>query len=699
MSPVLLGIVCALGVMAFGWISHSALLPARPQNENTFYNLLTQGFRAGQLNVITQAPPELARMANPYIPASFAPYSTAVYDLSYYHGKLYLYWGITPVVVLFWPYTALTGDYLSDADAITIFLSLGFLIAIVMINTIHRRYFPEAPAWLALICILIFGICLATQEMEWQFSAVYQVALSSGFAFTMASLAAIGQAMHRSKRQILWLLLASAAFGLALESRPSLLFGGIILLIPVIQVWRADGRSSPMRTVTTLAAAAVPLTLVIFGMLLYNQMRFNSPFEFGVRYQLNPDQLGPVHRFGLRYFFFNFYFYFFEPLRWAWHFPFVQTIPDVTFPSGYSPIGKSFGGILLAFPLVWLALAAPLAWRGQLSESATTLHWLVIALFLLFVAETLTICLFADSFPRYAMDFLPALLLLSVIGIFALEGKFRNSLSRRTVRMGWSLLLIASVALSLFGGIAALADVYGFGASVMVSQGEAGNAIPYFQKALALNPSSAQLHFALGSAYHQTGWDEQAVAEFEKALEIDPALPQAGLMRENVADYFFDTGQWSEAIPKYEKAIEISPRNGALYYNLGRALFKTGRVGEAIPQLKQALDHQPSLAADGNLTDNNDMAWLLATSPDLGQRNGPLAVKLAEGVCKKTDYRETATVGTLAAAYAEAGQFDNAISTAQKAIVLARQNNQQELLQNNQVLLALYLKHQPYHAR
>jgi Flp pilus assembly protein TadD len=693
-----LGIVCGLAILVFGWISHSALLPARPQSETTFYNLLVQGFRAGQLDVITRPPPGLAQMANPYIPASFAPYSAEVYDLSYYHGKLYLFWGITPALVLFWPYTALTGDYLSDADAITVFLSSGFLMAVAMLTAIRRRYFPDAPARLALVSILIFGFCLATQEMEWQFSGVYQVALSSAFAFTMASLAAVWQALHHPKRQIFWLLLGSLAFGLAIGSRPSLLLGAIILLIPVVRVWRADAGGAPRGTVSLLAAAVVPLILILLGLMLYNQLRFDSPFEFGMHYQLNPDRLGPVHRFGPQYLLFNVYYYFLEPMRWAWHFPFLQTIPDVTLPSGYSPVGKSYGGILLILPLVWLALAAPLAWRDRPSGQTTSLRWFVAAIFLLFITGTMAICLFADSFARYTLDFLPALALLSLVGVFALEFHFQNSRFRHSVRAGWSLLLAASVALSLFAGIAALVDVFGFGATVMVNQGKPENAIPYFQKALALEPGSAQLHFALGSAYHQAGSDDQAVTEFEKALELDPALPQAGRIRENMADYFFGTGQLNEAILQYQKAMEIDPGNAVVQYNLGRALYKTGRVEEAIPHLKKALEHRPSLAANENAADNNDMAWSLATSSEPGRRDGPLAVKLAEGACQNTGGQVTVIVGTLAAAYAEAGKFDEAISTAQKAIALATQNNQPDLLRNNQELLALYLNHQPYHA-
>jgi hypothetical protein len=94
---------------------------------------------------------------------------------------------------------------------------------------------------------------------------------------------------------------------------------------------------------------------------------------------------------------------------------------------------------------------------------------------------------------------------------------------------------------------------------------------------------------------------------------------------------------------------------------------------------------------------NNNRAWALATNPDAAKRNGPLAVKLAQDACQRTQYKETMLVGTLAAAYAEAGRFDDAIRTAQQACQLAAKNGETNLLQNNQALLTLYQNHQPYH--
>jgi hypothetical protein len=93
----------------------------------------------------------------------------------------------------------------------------------------------------------------------------------------------------------------------------------------------------------------------------------------------------------------------------------------------------------------------------------------------------------------------------------------------------------------------------------------------------------------------------------------------------------------------------------------------------------------------------NNLAWLLATCPQASVRNGPEAVQLAEKACQLTRYQTTALVGTLAAAYAEAGRFDDAIATAQKACALAAKTGDQARLQKNRELLELYQQHLPYH--
>jgi 4-amino-4-deoxy-L-arabinose transferase-like glycosyltransferase len=92
----------------------------------------------------------------------------------------------------------------------------------------------------------------------------------------------------------------------------------------------------------------------------------------------------------------------------------------------------------------------------------------------------------------------------------------------------------------------------------------------------------------------------------------------------------------------------------------------------------------------------NNLAWRLATSPDAKVRDGSQAVQLAERACEQTHYQKTIYLGTLAAACAEAGRFEDAMAAAQKAIALAQENGEQELVRKNQELLELYRRHEAY---
>ena len=123
-------------------------------------------------------------------------------------------------------------------------------------------------------------------------SDVYEVAISCGYMLTMLALAAIWCALHEPERRGRWLAAASLAYGLAVGARPSLLFGAVILLVPVAQAWRE--RRNRLAGVAVLMAATGPILLIGLGLMLYNALRFDNPFEFGLHYQLDSGPAGHV---------------------------------------------------------------------------------------------------------------------------------------------------------------------------------------------------------------------------------------------------------------------------------------------------------------------------------------------------------------------------------------------------------------------
>ena len=128
-----------------------------------------------------------------------------------------------------------------------------------------------------------------------------------------------------------------------------------------------------------------------------------------------------------------------------------------------------------------------------------------------------------------------------------------------------------------------------------------------------------------------------------------------------------------EGIEQFQKALETRPDFAEAHNNLGNALLQKGLVDEAITHFQKALEIRPDFA---DVRDNLDnAAWLLATSPEASLRNGPKALALARQLDRLSGGNNPALLDTLAAAYAESGQFSEAVDAAQRALALARSQN------------------------
>ena len=439
-------------------------------------------------------------------------------DLSYYKGKLYLYWGVAPALILFWPFVALTGHYLFQSIAVTIFCAIGFLASVGLLRALWHRYFADVSIWVVAASALALGLATGLPVILSR-SQVYEVPASCGYMLTMLALAAIWKALHHPSQRGWWLAAASLAYGLAVGARPPLLFGAVILLVPVTQAWRERRQAWPM-----LVAATVPITLIGLGLMLYNTRRFDSPSEFGLRYQLIA-----FHRqqsFSLRYLWFNFRVYFLQPARWSSRFPFVHDIAAPPSPAGYGSLQTPFG-VLTNIPLVWLALAVPLAWRGRSGQTGI-LRWFVTAVALLFGICAVTLGCYLYASWRYEVDFLPALLLLAVVGILGLERALADwPRWRHAVRWGWSLLLVFSAAFNLLASVKYYAESHYEVGSVLLGEGRIQEAVEQYEQALRIKPDYGEPHNDLGVALIRLGRVEEGIEHLEQALRLNPDYAEA----------------------------------------------------------------------------------------------------------------------------------------------------------------------------
>jgi tetratricopeptide (TPR) repeat protein len=592
---IIYGLVCALVVGIFAWSAEPGeleLISSRAQD--AYYNLLVQGFQSGQLNVKRDPAPDLGTLSNPYDPAANTSYVWDVhhlaYEMSYYKGKLYLYFGVTPALVLFWPYEILTRHYLDHRTAVVIFFAVGFLIAAGLLHTIWRRYFPETRVWVAVAGLLAVGLASGILAM---LSAcdVYEVAKSCAFAFTMLALGAIWRALGETKHPVLWLTLASLAYGLAVGARPSLLFGAIILLVPVTRAWQEAAADSRRRAALLFLAAIVPITLIGCGLMVYNYLRFGSASEFGWHYQLTSFQNHGAKQFSLGYLWFNFRFYFLQPMGWTGQFPFLKPLQEPPFPTGYYGIESSYGGIFLDYPIAWLALAAPLAWKGRAGEDVSALRWFAVAIFLFLLASVLTLCLFFASGSGYLSDFLPALMFLAALGIFGFERSLKHlPVWRWIVRCGWSVLLFFSLVFNVLASAEAHAISCYLSGDFLISEGRLDAAEALFKKTLAIWPEYAGAYCGLGSVYLQRGKIPEAIEQYQNALKFDPALYEALI---NLSYCYLKTDRLNDAIVQYQKVIEIKPDMPQARNNYAVCLLRVGRTDDAIAQYEKAVELKP----------------------------------------------------------------------------------------------------------
>ena len=225
--------------------------------------------------------------------------------------------------------------------------------------------------------------------------------------------------------------------------------------------------------------------------------------------------------------------------------------------------------------------------------------------------------------------------------------------------------------------------------NALLQKGNVDEAIIHYQKALQIKPDLAEAHYNLGNALIKKGNMDEAIVHYQKALQIKSDYAEAHI---NLGNALNIKGSVDEAIVHFQKALQIKPDYAEAHINLGNALNKKGSVDEAIVHYQKALQIKP----DSSDVLNN-LAWLLATCPDAHIRDGVQAVKYAGRACELTHYGVTSFVSTLAAAYAEAGRFDDAMAAAEKACTLASAAGEQGLLKRNQELLVLYRAHQPYH--
>lgn len=402
--PQLLLFWCAvlLGAIYYAWTPAAFRQPLLTPTATDLYHEMADALLDGRLSLHRAPEPGLLALPDPYDPATNEPYRLD--DLSLHDGRYYLYHSLVPAIVLFAPVKALTGHHLSQVGAVALFAAGAWAGALALLCTLRARHAPRAP-FASFAVGLLAGLLAPGAHAVLRVGTLNHVPIAAAWCFGLLGLACWARGDAASGPRLRHLALAGACLGLAVASRPNLVFAAAAALatgLVALTLARRDGR---VALAGRALACLAPFGLIIAALLALNYARFGAPFEFGARLMLGAwDQrtlpalaatsLGP-----------NLHHYLFALGRYQF-----------TFPQVVAPTWTSLGLVWHA-PFVLLALAAALRprWRNPAWIVGPALTFGAVSfLTLLLVPSGDTASAPSSANSRYLLDFQPYLLVAAV---------------------------------------------------------------------------------------------------------------------------------------------------------------------------------------------------------------------------------------------------------------------------------------------
>lgn len=533
-----------------------------PEPRDVAYNLLARGLLSGHLSIDKPAPEALARLADPYDPEANRTLREdpgyRLHDLTYRRGKLYLYFGAAPAVLVFIPWHLLTGGWLPHWGAVVLLCSLGLAVNVGLLGSVRRRAFPAAPGWVVPLLVLVLGLgsylpLLAARADMWEVPIAFSyLAVSLALAFLWRS------ATHPG-RSVGYLALASLALGAAFLARPTVLPNAAILLLFLAG---SGNRRSP----AAWAAAVVPLGACGALSALYNYQRFGSPFDFGESSQLAGVYVAHLRTFGADFLPTNLRLYLFQGVEVSRIFPFFHEPPlgplKEALPADHGAL-EHISGILLCAPILWAALAVPAAARKGGADPALGL--LAAAAAWVAASSLLLVSLFFGTCSRYQVEFTPALALLASIGVLALETLLRGA-ALRAARAAWVALALFSGAFAVLYGVDRCAADHNDYAVQFLIRGNAAAAEHEIRTAEFLSPGNPMSRLLSGVILATSGRPEEARRHLEALVRDFPSYARAHLWLGNV---LLGLGRRAEARAEHELALRLDPGDETVRAMLG----------------------------------------------------------------------------------------------------------------------------------
>ncbi len=322
---------------------------------SNYYDLQADGFLAGKTSLLVEPAKELSILADPYDWKSRTGIHI-IWDASYYQGKYFIYWGPVPAVLA--ALVKLIKPGMVEDQYLLLFFVCGLSAVFAsLLHYVRKRYFTNVPAWTLLFFTALMGLSTPLLFLVSR-PNVYETAIASCQFFLFLGLYGVVRGLTSSSNQWKWLALAGIALGAAVGSRMSVVFTIFFIVGVILSVLL---RKISKESIKAATALLVPLALIACGIFWFNYVRFGSPFESGMRFQLTGEALPTdfSQLFALRYIIPNTYLSLLQPFQFTPHqFPFINATTDnswtrfIRMPANYY-FAEQVTGILYTIPFLW----------------------------------------------------------------------------------------------------------------------------------------------------------------------------------------------------------------------------------------------------------------------------------------------------------------------------------------------------------
>lgn len=429
------------------WDGHSLVNTYEVGGDNAQqYADLARAMAHGQLYLEQEPPQWLQDMSDPYDKgardeAQKETGESYLFDVAYYSGHYYVYFGVVPVLLFYLPFYVLTGANFPTAIGVLVAVIAFILGTSALLDRFARYHFKRVSLGLYLLLqIPLVGCCGVLYLLK--FPTFYSLPIACGLAFSVWGLYfwMRGRLSPRPER---WYLAGSLCMALVAGCRPQLLALSLLAFPLFWRTYIKERRLLTARGAREFACLAAPYLVVAAGLMWYNKARFGSPFDFGANYNLtvndmtkrgvNVGRLAPA-----------LFAYFLQPPCATGVFPFIQAAPFDTTYMGQTIKEATFGGIFACLPLLWVLPFAGRLLRLRCRERSTrTVMGVVVVLLAMGVVVALFDAEMAGILQRYYADFSFMFLAAAVLLAFIANENLKPGGTARNVLMKVLLVLVA----------------------------------------------------------------------------------------------------------------------------------------------------------------------------------------------------------------------------------------------------------------